>query len=465
MTPRGWAALVLVLAFAGVRPASAGVYGIDDRHHVYLEEDPLWHDLAARSVIAELRSGWALCDGTTIAPTQTLGEFAELCPGEAFEHDPVVTSCSATLIDDDLIVTAHHCIDDDGCATAAFAPGLLFSAEDELASPGQGDIYTCRRVVAETEGVDIAIVQLDRPVAGDYVPATLGPTPDEGAEIGVIGFPTYTPMKIARGCTVRDLHAGLVRHDCDTFHGNSGSGVFDGDGALFGVHVLVVGDYDKQGDCYVTKVYTQDGLIPGVPSAPQFGAAARIDEILPVLCESGWPTPLCGTEASCGDGTCSGGETAVSCDSDCEPPVCGDGICEVSVELACEQDCGHLTAGCPGGGDTDGASTSSDAGGSGSSGVVADTSGSGSSSTPGDATGSNDTRATGTGAASDDGGEGCGCHAPAAPRWAPMLWWLIVFPRARTRRFTRAEPQHADVRARVRASRSSRRGAAAVRSE
>ncbi|MBC8067786.1 MAG: trypsin-like peptidase domain-containing protein, partial [Deltaproteobacteria bacterium] len=368
MTPHWRAVAVLVYAFAGSRPASAGVYGIDDRHHVYLEDDPRWHDLAARSVIAELRSGWALCDGITIAPTQTLGEYADLCPGEAFEDDPVVTSCSATLIDDDLIVTAHHCIEDGGCATAAFAPGLRFSAKNELAIPGPDDIYTCRRVVAQTDGVDIAIVQLDRPVAGDYVPATLGPTPDEeGAELGVIGFPTYTPMKIARECTVRGLHAGLVRHDCDTFHGNSGSGVFDGDGGLFGVHILVTGDYDMVGDCYVTKVYTQDGHIPGIPSAPQFGAAARIDDLLPVLCESGWPTPLCGTKASCGDGTCSGTETAASCDSDCGPPVCGDAICEVTVELACDEDCGHLTAACPGGessgGDTEEPSTSTDAAG------------------------------------------------------------------------------------------------------
>lgn len=58
------------------------------------------------------------------------------------------------------------------------------------------------------------------------------------------------------------------------------------------------------------------------------------------LCGSGWPSSrLCDSSASCGDGVCSGKESAEDCDSDCDPPSCGDGLCELSERSSCAEDC------------------------------------------------------------------------------------------------------------------------------
>ncbi|MBK6921063.1 MAG: trypsin-like peptidase domain-containing protein [Deltaproteobacteria bacterium] len=434
--------LASVAGFAacmGTAPVQAAIYGVDDRVQVYDETDEAWRSLAEQSIVLKLRAGWGICDGAAVSPTTTLGERQNLCEGEAFIDDPVLASCSATLVDDDLIVIARHCVlEDDACATSSFAPGLRYTAPGELFMPGPDDIYGCRRVVAELQGVDIAFVQLDRPVVG-MVPAVLGPTPAEiGAPLGVIGFPTGVPMKIARSCNVVDFNnQGLVRHDCDTFLGNSGSGVFDGDGLLWGVHVQGPGgDYEDTGDCSIAKLYTQDGHIPGIDSAPQLGAAAQISDVLPTLCDGGWPTPLCGTTASCGDGVCSGTETAASCDADCSAPQCGDGICEVSLELDCVEDCGHVTEICEAGGST-GGSTGDDGSGSGTT-DAADTSGG----TEGIGTTTGDVEATSSGAAdssggapaddgSDDGG-GCSCRSGAPTGGA--AWALLLLPLWRRRR-------------------------------
>lgn len=439
------AATVAVVALTGELPARAAIYGTDDRVQLYEESDEEWRTLGEQSIVMKLRAGWGICDGATVWPTTTLGERENLCEGEAFIDDPVLASCSATLVDSDLVVIARHCVlEEDECATASFVPGPRWASADELVMPGPEDIYACRRIVAQLDGVDIAFVQLDRPVEG-MTPATLGPTPELDAPLGVIGFPTGTPMKVARACNVRGMNnAGLVQHDCDTFMGNSGSGVFDAERRLWGVHVNGPGgDYDDEGECSVAKLYTQDGQLPGIPSAPQFGAAAQISEVLPVLCESGWPTPLCGTEAACGDGTCSGTETASTCADDCSAAVCGDDVCEVLTELECAEDCGHLVEAC-GGGDTTGGEGES-SGGDDDTGNEAGTTDAGTgdgttttAATTGDTSASTDDGSTSGGAGADGGttdGGGCGCAASddGGPATASMFALVALAARRRRR--------------------------------
>jgi hypothetical protein len=57
-----------------------------------------------------------------------------------------------------------------------------------------------------------------------------------------------------------------------------------------------------------------------------------------------------GAGGDCGDNTCDGGETCMTCEADCGPcpPVCGDQICDVSEScVTCAMDC-------PGAADCDG---------------------------------------------------------------------------------------------------------------
>ncbi|MBN1429386.1 MAG: hypothetical protein JXB07_13520 [Anaerolineae bacterium] len=62
----------------------------------------------------------------------------------------------------------------------------------------------------------------------------------------------------------------------------------------------------------------------------------------PALVPTSMPLPV-----GCGDGTCNGSETFVTCPADCGLvvlPVCGDGVCNgVETMLSCPADCGIAT--------------------------------------------------------------------------------------------------------------------------
>ncbi len=423
----------------------AVVYGDDDRRDVYDHPSPAWQTLAQQSIMMMARSSWMVCGDQPqlVLPELTLGEHQELCEGERFFEQPVLGTCSATLIDTDLVVTAAHCVLDQDtgrstCPTTVFAPGPHYIAGDDLVTPDVEDLYGCRQVLVQDQGIDIAIVQLDRPVVGPYLPAAVSAMPVQLDEaVAAIGFPSGIPTKIADDCAALMLTETNIRHNCDTFAGNSGSGIFSaGSMALVGVMSGGPGDYQQQGDCRVVNVLTEDGQIPGIPSAPQLALAIHIEPAMTSLCATGWPSPVCGGSAMCGDGTCSGNETLDVCPADCAAPTCGDGVCEVSSELDCDADCGHLTVDCP----QDGTGTGDSGTGDGDTGLddtgssPGDTTASGSTAGPRGTTGAPTATEGSTGATTpgvDTDGGGCGCSTTTPDRSDLALFGLLLFGRRR----------------------------------
>lgn len=438
----------------GVVPRSveAVVYGTDDRTEALAHPSVAWQDRARLSIMSIAREELAICDGATVQlPTALMGEVRELCEDQPFYEQPVVSYCSSTLIDDDVIATAAHCMFDevsgeDLCPRRAFVAGLHYAADGSLPQLGVDDVYGCRQVLAHVPGVDIALVQLERPVTGDHEPAPVSLAEVALADsVGVIGFPDGIPMKVTEGCSVLSLTESLVGNNCDIFRGNSGSGMFRADTLeLVGVIASGPNDYRLDGDCRVVNELTEDGHIPGVNSAPQLANAYPIGLTLTALCDSGWPGPLCGTVAECGDGWCSGEETARSCAADCQPAQCGDGVCAVLEELDCTEDCEHLTASCeePGGsgtGDTGDSGESGDAGldetgadTPGSTGGGVGTSGGASADDSGATVGE---ESTGEPAAEGEGG-GCGCRARGGASGGWLLGGIVLGAWRRRRKGT-----------------------------
>lgn len=419
------------------RPAEAVVYGTDDRTEALAHPSAAWQDRARLSIMSVARDELAICDGATVElPTALMGEVRELCEDQPFYEQPVISYCSSTLIDDDVVATAAHCMFDedtgeDLCPRRAFVAGLHLGADGTPPWPGVEDVYGCRQVLVHVPGIDIALVQLERPVTGDHEPAPVSPVEVALADaVGVIGFPDGIPMKVTEGCSVLSLTESLIGNNCDIFRGNSGSGLFRADTLeLVGVIASGPNDYRLEGDCRVVNQLTEDGQLPGVPSAPQLANAYPIGLALAALCDLGFPGPLCGTEAACGDGWCSGGETASRCAADCQPVACGDGVCAVLEELECTEDCGHLTERCeePGGsgtGDSGDTDESGDAGlddtGTGTGGSTGGSAGATSGGVDDGAATVADESTGGEPAAEGDG-NGCGCRARGGSSGA---WWL-----------------------------------------
>lgn len=383
-----WLSLLLVGCAAGVengapedavgRAAAPIVYGTDDRVEAVDEADPVLRERALRSTVALVKhvEQWTFCDPSDSRWTaKTLGERENLCPSEPFRDQPVLASCSGTLIDRDLVITAQHCLPtDEACKGMRFVMGLDMEADGTLRKIPRSDVYSCRQRVVTPPDRDIAIIRLDRPVTGPFEPAPIAPAPfTVGEPLMVSGFPTGIPMKVATNCNIlayRELDDGY-QANCDLLSGNSGSGFFNLRGELLGVYYQGGGDYKPSPDasCFIRLAVAEDGTLPGVPT-PQLGVFSPAQHAVDLMCAAGTATPLCAKPAICGDGRCED-ETPESCPADCSAPSCGDGTCDPGEDYRCAEDCGARdeVAECGAGGVGGGGGAPGGAGGRGGSGA------------------------------------------------------------------------------------------------
>lgn len=337
----------------------AVVYDQDDRTDFYAVEDEDWQALMRESIVALVRpSDLDESDPNDIVPRgRTLQDNRDLCDDERFLDHPTMANCSGTLIDDDLVLTAGHCVDDErDCANYRFVFDYFYAAEGELQQMTSEDVYGCRALVARVlQGdEDWAVVQLDRPVDGQRRPAAVRRGDDAlqaGDPITVIGFGSGIPAKFDDGGQVTNPRAGAriyFEGTPDTFGGNSGSGVFNDAREVVGVLVRGEADYTDDGDCTRVRVL-EDGGEDGTEDMTY--AFRAID----ALCETDIETPLCdGRGGWCrpcaGDETCQEGFTCLDdpttgvsycsqrcdADDDCRSDhACVEGTCAPEVETRC----------------------------------------------------------------------------------------------------------------------------------
>lgn len=258
---------------------SKAIYGDDDRLDYY--EGDAGMKALSDSVVSLWESGSVKTEGDkALLSVSKFGLAAKLCPGEKFAEQPMGAFCSGTLVGEDVIMTAGHCVLDEAkCANTKFVFGFaLKKAGDYPRSVPAGDVYGCKNIIKrdlDTDtgllasifnggpGPDFAIIRLDRKVAGRKpLPIHKKAKPAKGDQLFVIGHPVGLPLKIAGAAKVRDAGPKyFFRADLDTFGGNSGSAVFNaGTNLIEGI--LVRGDTDflvSPAGCRVASVVPQDG--------------------------------------------------------------------------------------------------------------------------------------------------------------------------------------------------------------
>lgn len=231
------------------------IYGEDNRVDLYEVQNPIYLKLAAASAgLVKLNMLKKADDGSYNFPRKvTLEEGANLCSSEKYSDQPMLANCSGFLVAPNIMVSAGHCYKgraSDSCETAAWVFGLAMEDDKNinLDKIPADNVYHCKQViVAEFDSQnDYAIIELDRPVVGrePVKMRTSGKLADE-TPLVVVGHPTMMPLKIADGGTV--LYNGNETKfitTLDTFHGNSGSGVFNAlTGELEGILVSGKTDY------------------------------------------------------------------------------------------------------------------------------------------------------------------------------------------------------------------------------
>jgi len=300
------------------------IYGFDDRTDLFEFPDPVWREVATRSVVALIPTSRMRVEppNDVIVSSQTLGDSRNLCPNERFRNQPTAAACSATLIDDDLILTAGHCVTSPiECAEYFYVFGYAMEDAERLATIQHEDVFTCRQLITTNLGdnTDWAIIQLDRPVSSRQRPAKIQrearPVPRD-TPLTMMGFGSGLPNKIDRGGRVIDSRAttlDIFVATPDAFQGNSGSGIFTNDQTLVGLLVSGAEDYitSPVGNCQTVATFDESGVNAGEQIVYAHNPIRE-------LCQLGWPSEaLCSTTPSCGDGFCTIDETQRSCPDDC----------------------------------------------------------------------------------------------------------------------------------------------------
>ncbi len=276
-------------------------------------------------------------------------ESDKYCPETPYLSQPHGAHCTGTLIADDLVLSAGHCVlSQEDCEKTMFVFDYYLVQEDRVENIlSSDDIFYCDELVVREESLeedgqgliqayqDYAIVRLDRGVGASRKPVELqlkADSVDEGAPLLQVGTPLGTPIKVDDGASVQlagSIDSGFFLGNTDGFSGGSGSGVYNEAGRLIGIYGGGRADFsnDPDRDCLAPVVLDSGGeLITYAFSALQDYCARSPEDLR--LCPA------------CGDGNCHDLENPSSCVSDCPASQ----ACAL-IDDSCASTCGDCDAG------------------------------------------------------------------------------------------------------------------------
>lgn len=251
-------AATLSVGFVNVTPKV--IYGKDNRVDVYQVERADIREIADSTVaLIPNRSLKNEGNGFFKVIAQKFGVENNLCSDEPFYDQPTAANCSGSLVGEDLIATAGHCVKPSDCSRYAFVFGYrMLDAKTAPQLIPASEVYSCKQILARelSSAQDYALVRLDR-VVRDHRVLSLQKTPvDVHDSVYVIGHPAGLPTKVAGGAQVRKQEGAFFQANLDTYGGNSGSAVFNSRTNEV-VGILVRGEtdfvYDRSRQCTMSK--------------------------------------------------------------------------------------------------------------------------------------------------------------------------------------------------------------------
>jgi len=245
------------------------IYGLDNR--VAIEKAPtFWQDRAS-NVGALIRSN--KLKGAQALVSQNNGETNSLCRDEKFYREPVISECSGFLIAPDTLVTAGHCYrgmdypyaNDEQAVCNDFVWSFDYTEVefDSKRRVNVKEVYRCKEVVkVEFDfASDFAVIKLERPVSGRVGLKTTDLSTQ--GSLTLIGHPGGLPKKISSGGNILKEEPGsnIIYGAINSFHGSSGSPVFNEAGEVLGLVISGKEDYyfDRKQFCQRINTCSFDG--------------------------------------------------------------------------------------------------------------------------------------------------------------------------------------------------------------
>lgn len=228
--------------------AIAGISGIDDRQESRGSGVPALLRELSLSVPAIVEKKMLIKSGDHFLPQGYPMQKMNFCKEARFSEQQYLARCSSSLIGDDLILTAGHCIDDDvkkWCKEYAVVFDYAKGVGDE--NIRKENVFGCKEVTyRKFEGAfdeDLALIKLDRKVTGREHIILSTSAPQVGDPLTMIGYPLGISQKIVDDGSVTQLGPDKYsfRHKLDTFSSNSGGPLFNIKGEQVGVLVRGTG--------------------------------------------------------------------------------------------------------------------------------------------------------------------------------------------------------------------------------
>lgn len=250
------------------------VYGVDNRFELsrspYANLKNSVAGMVSKYDLKEVKSQEGELESFEITQFGDLTTYRgrKTCDTMKFREQSTAATCTGFLIEEDLLVTAGHCVlrygqkvqnkKTYGCMTNNWVFGYDTNSKvDGKLEFGKNDVYGCDTVVAAeyNQVRDYAIIKLNKKTVGK-TPVKLNSDKEnykKTESIFVVGHPTGLPIKIAAGAqVVQDQDSSRFLTDLDTFAGNSGSPIFNFYGEVIGI--LVSGEtdyyYDAERGCF-----------------------------------------------------------------------------------------------------------------------------------------------------------------------------------------------------------------------
>jgi hypothetical protein len=274
--------------------AAAVLNGEDDRSELFELDDVEERNALQRGVAALMWAHRIDLRRPSLLRAISAGKALGLCDDERFAEQPAASFCSATLIDDDLVLTAGHCLGDDEAEAASRCQRLWIAFDYHYAQPNRlaldeaDDVFACRQVVYHRHDsrvesfVDVAILQLDRAVSTDRTRVAIASRrPLVGEALMAAAHGAGLPLKVDRGGKVIEVpeEGEHFVASTDSFVGGSGSPLFDASLGLVGYQVRGARDWVDDGSC-VRAAHAVE------PTEEHQLVKVAID----ALCDSGWPS-------------------------------------------------------------------------------------------------------------------------------------------------------------------------------